>query len=84
MSMLNDELREFERESAEEAGGKLAAYVDDSMRVGDLLSLDYGEAIILVHDALRQEVGGLPMGCFVLATRMSTNTKPRLKKKIPR
>ena len=80
MSMLNDELREFERESAEEAGGKLAAYVDDSMRIGDLLSLDYGEAIILVHDALRQEVGGLPMGCFVLATRMSTNTKPKADK----
>ena len=58
----------------------MAAYVDDSMRVGDLLSLDYGEAIILVHDALRQEVGGLPMGCFVLATRMSTNTKPKADK----
>ena len=41
------------------------------------MSLDYSEAIILVHDALRQDVKGLPMGCFLLATRIIPETKPQ-------
>ena len=76
MTMLNEELRDFQEEGAEEAGGKLAHYVSEDTKVGDLLSLDYTEAIILVHDSLRQEVGGLPMGCFLLATRVESNSKP--------
>ena len=74
--MLNRETETLEQESAVEAGGKLASYINETTRVGDLLSLDYSEAIILVHDALRQEVRGLPMGCFLLATRVSPETQP--------
>ena len=80
MSLLNQEMEQFEEDSAEEAGGKLSSYVEEATRVGDLLSLDYSEAIVLVHDALRQEVGGLPMGCFLFATRVVLNTKPRADK----
>ena len=76
MDLLNRETETLEQESAAEAGGRLASYVDEKTRVGDLLSLDYSEAIILVHDALRQEVRGLPMGCFLLATRIAPETKP--------
>ena len=77
MSLFNQEVEEFEKASAEEAGGKLMSYIKEEEKVGDLLSLDYAEAIILVHDALRQEVRGLPMGCFLLATRIAPNTKSK-------
>ncbi len=76
MDLFTQEVEEFKEETAEEAGGKLSSYVDEAARVGDLLSLDYLEATVLVHDALRQEVGGLPMGCFLIATRMAPETKP--------
>ncbi|MDE0554802.1 MAG: hypothetical protein OXI24_11330, partial [Candidatus Poribacteria bacterium] len=77
MDLFNREIKELKQENAEEVGGKLSSYIDEKEKVGDLLSLNYSEAIILVHDALRQEVGGLPMGCFLLATRMVPKTKPR-------
>ena len=80
MDLFNQEVKELEQESAEEAGGRLASYIDETTKVGDLLSLDYSEATILVHDALRQEVRGLPMGCFLLATRIVPNAKPRADK----
>ncbi|MCY4042872.1 MAG: DUF87 domain-containing protein [Candidatus Dadabacteria bacterium] len=44
--------------------------------VGDLLALDYDEADVLVHDHMRQKVGGLPMGCFLLSTRLVPVTEP--------
>ena len=74
-SVLNQELNDLEQNQAEEAGAKLITFIEETTRVGDLLSLDYSEATILVHDALRQQVGGLPMGCFLLASRID----PRIK-----
>lgn len=75
-NLLNQEVADLKEEAAEEAGGELSSYIDETTMVGDLLSLDYLEATVLVHDALRQEVGGLPMGCFLLATRIDPETKP--------
>ena len=80
MDLFNQEAEEFKEETAEVAGGKLSSYVDEEARVGDLLLLDYLEATVLVHDALRQEAGGLPMGCFLLATRIAPKTKPNADK----
>ena len=77
MALLNEEIEDFEKDSGEKNGNSLSSYVDDTMKVGDLLSLDYSEAIILVHDALRQDVKGLPMGCFLLATRTIPETRPK-------
>jgi hypothetical protein len=42
--------------------------------VGDLIKMDYAECEILIHDHLRQKVGGLPLGCFLLATRLAPNS----------
>lgn len=39
--------------------------------VGDVYSIDYGSALVLVHDFYRQKVGGIPSSCFLLATRQS-------------
>ena len=80
MDLFSHEVEELKEETAEEAGSKLSSYVDEAARVGDLLSLDYLEATVLVHDALRQETGGLPMGCFLLATRIAPKTKPNADK----
>lgn len=77
MALINQEAKDFEGSRAEEAGGQLASWIKEDERVGDLLSLDYTEATVLVHDAQRQEVGGLPMGCFLLATRVEPAAKPR-------
>lgn len=80
MDLFNQEVEKLKEETAEEAGGKLSSYIDEAARVGDLLLLDYLEATVLVHDALRQEAGGLPMGCFLLATRIAPQTKPNADK----
>ena len=80
MNLFSQEAEDLNQNSAEEAGRKLSSYIDEQTRVGDLMSLDYSEAIILVHDALRQKVRGLPMGCFLLATRIDPSSKPSANK----
>ena len=77
MSVLNQEVRDHQRDSAVEFGHRLSKFIAESTRIGDLLSLDYLEAVVLVHDALRQAVNGLPMGCFLLATRIVPESSPR-------
>ena len=78
-NFLNEVLENYDAASDAEASQKLLSFirgnenVDNSeiKDVGDLLSLGYSEATVLVHDAARQKVGGLPLGCFLVATRMS-------------
>jgi hypothetical protein len=45
-------------------------------QVGDLLKLDYSEAVIVVHDHLKAKVGGLPLGAFLVASRIAPNSEP--------
>lgn len=73
--MLNKEALDHESQSAEEAGVRLSSMIGEGDNVGDLLSLNYDEAVVLVHDFLRKRVGGLPMGCFLLATRLKPGEK---------
>ena len=77
--MLKAEVAEFRAQSAAAAGGYLASLISEDAMVGDLLSLDYDEADILVHDQMRQKVGGLPMGCFLLSTRLEHASAPAQK-----
>lgn len=53
-----------------EASRELLSLLDDDRQVGDLIRMDFGTAEVLVHDALRQQVGGVPHGCLLLATRL--------------
>ena len=46
--------------------------------VGDLISMDYDTAEVLIHDSMKREVGGVPHGCLLLATRMKPGAEPRL------
>ena len=50
--------------------GILGDIVQSSRLVGDLISMDYDTAEILVHDSMKQEVGGVPHGCLLVATRI--------------
>ena len=48
----------------------LSDIVQSSRLVGDLISMDYDTAEVLIHDSMKQEVGGVPHGCLLVATRM--------------
>ena len=54
---------------AGKAAAEIGALLQADQQVGDLIRMDFGEAHVLVHDALRQQVGGVPYGCLLLATR---------------
>lgn len=73
---LDHEAAGYVSGKADEAGKSLAARLKRNRQVGDVLRLDYDEAIIVVHDHLRQNVGGLPLGSFLIATRIAPNSSP--------
>ena len=49
---------------------RLASLLDADATVGELLSLSYGDATVLVHDYVKPKVRGLPHGCFLIASRL--------------
>ena len=74
--VLNQEADDFKSTSTRNASVKFLEFLSADTMVGDLLTLDYREAVVLVHDSLRQKVGGLPLGCFLLATRLKLDSMP--------
>lgn len=70
-SFLSDVTGNSSEDSAStSAGDELKSFIDTSRYVGDLISMDYNTAEVLIHDRMRQDVGGVPHGCFLLATRI--------------
>ncbi len=66
------EITEQETQNASvNAGIEIAKLIDSDTNVGELLSINYSEAQVLVHDYLRQKVRGLPHGSFLVATRIA-------------
>lgn len=49
---------------------RLGFVATDARYVGELWRLDYEQAVVMVHDAHRAKVGGIPNQCFLVATRM--------------
>ena len=45
--------------------------IQQKQYVGELYSINYESARVLVHDHERQAVGGIPSLCFLLATRVT-------------
>lgn len=68
-------LRSHEKKGLDAAGidaaARLAGLLDRSRICGDLLSLDYSMATVLIHDKLRADVGGVSKGCFLIASRLT-------------
>ena len=76
MALLNREVEYFQESRKLDASKKLVSFINEEEMMGDLLSLDYAEATVLVHDSLRKTVGGLPLGCFLIATRIGASETP--------
>jgi hypothetical protein len=73
---LAAEVASLEAEIAASAAKSLTSLVREQDLVGDLLKIDYANCEVLVHDHLKQKVGGLPLGCFLLATRIPPDSTP--------
>lgn len=61
--------REESASRAEAAAAEIRELLNEASQIGDLIRMDFDEAHILIHDALREQVGGVPHGCFLLAAR---------------
>ena len=72
-SLLSEIEAEAEQEESslfkQQAVAKIQSLLHPDWQVGDLIRMDFNEAHVLVHDAMRQLIGGLPHGCLLLATR---------------
>ena len=70
-TVLSDIAEEEAKKASITAGNTIAKLVDSDTLVGELLSINFSEAQVLVHDYQRQYVRGLPHGSFLVATRMT-------------
>jgi hypothetical protein len=59
-----------------EAGESLRCLIEANAYVGEVVSLGYNDAILQIHDFHRQQVGGIPALCFLLASRVNPDTTP--------
>ncbi len=59
-----------------DAGEKLRALIDEAAYVGEAVSLGYSDSIVQIHDFHRQQVGGIPALCFLLASRVNPKITP--------
>ena len=72
-----DMAREESSDRASAAESEIRGLLNAGWQVGDLIRMDFGEAHVLVHDALRQQVGGVPHACLLLAARSQVAGEPR-------
>ncbi len=73
---LSEESAQHRAAMGRRAGADLATRLVLDRQVGDLLKLDYAEAVVVVHDHLKAKVGGLPLGAFLLASRVAPGSEP--------
>lgn len=67
---FEDSIDEFNDDQyLREAQKLFSGLVQPKQYVGDLFSINYEQAKILVHDFYRKKVGGIPSLCFLIATR---------------
>jgi len=51
--------------------GLLSSFIQPDQYVGEVFSLDYEEASVMVHDYARRKAGGIPNLSFLVATRIA-------------
>lgn len=56
---------------ATEANRIFSELIQPKQYVGDVYSISYGSALVQIHDKYRQDVGGIPSLCFLIATRVN-------------
>ncbi len=69
-NVTKEHAEEKAKRKANQAARRLVSFIDLERYVGDLISMDYNTAEVLIHDRLRQDVGGVPHGCLLLASRI--------------
>jgi len=52
--------------------------IQENAYVGDLFSINYETARIIIHDSRRKEVGGIPSLCFLIATRLAPSQSDKI------
>ena len=62
---------ELRNRTSDDAERELARMVSADQYIGDLITLDYRHADILVHDTQKNRANGIPHGCLLLATRIT-------------
>lgn len=73
-SKIEETIESFSNEQcAIEANKIFSELIQPEQYVGDLFSINYDKAKILVHDFYRKKVGGIPSLCFLIATRKNHN-----------
>ena len=56
-----------------QADEQFKTLIQEGQYIGDVYSISYETARVLVHDHFRQEVGGIPSLSFLIATRIKSN-----------
>ena len=69
-NIKSDHAKERADQQTTKAVQELVNLIQPDRCVGDLISMDYDTAEVLIHDRLRQDVGGVPHGCLLLVTRI--------------
>ena len=77
-ALANAQQRHRQETSRQEVVDSLTSVVQENRLVGDLISMDYDTAEVLIHDSMKRIVGGIPHGCLLVATRMRSNVEPDL------
>ncbi len=68
LTQMGDDIAADVKQTAQR---KLVAMLDPDQYIGDLITLDYDHADILVHDTHKNRTNGLPHGCLLIATRIT-------------
>ena len=68
LSQVSDEIAAQDKFSAVR---ELLSLVKADRYIGDLLTLDYNSADILIHDIKKIAVGSVPHGCLLIASRLT-------------
>ena len=76
-----DTMNELEKAVRDKQENELSAFANGWFRrliqqeqyVGDVYSISYENALVLIHDHYRREVGGIPSLSFLIATRIRPN-----------
>ena len=67
-SSIGDAHNEQDGNDAKQIFGEI---IQNDQYIGELFSINYEHAKVLVHDFHRRKVGGIPSLCFLLATRVN-------------
>lgn len=73
LTQVSDDLSSDSRSAAL---SELASLIQPEQYIGDLISLDYASADILIHDSHRTRVNGVPYGCLLVASRVTPAGPP--------